>query len=472
MVVYSAGEGQKALDKLGPDDRTPNGLFTRVFVEEMRRPGRAIRDVVFDVRGEVARLAATVGHNQVPATYDQALGRFYFHPPRSVGGSSSEGPLANVAVEPSGGGVDFGDLERARRERESVRASWTAWQSRMEADFEKAKDFRDAKLSATAWQRFLDAYGDDNPYSTEDERLRAEARKRLSGAMPAGQTFKDCNDCPEMVVIPSGSFEMGSPPGEAGRDNDEGPQHRVTISRAFALGRYEVTVGQFRNFVEATGYRTDAEKNVGKSGCYSFGSDGKWDWRSGRYWANPGFTQGDDQPVVCLSWNDAREYARWLSGRTGQEYRLPSEAEWEYAARAETRGSRPWGEDPDQACRYANVADRTAQSEVPGGSGWTIHNCRDGHAYTAPVGRFDASGFGLHDMIGNVLEWTQDCYQDSYAGAPSDGSARESGDCGRRVLRGGSWLYTPQIARSAYRFRFEAANRYDYSGLRLARTLR
>jgi formylglycine-generating enzyme required for sulfatase activity len=281
----------------------------------------------------------------------------------------------------------------------------------------------------------------------------------------AGETFRDCVGCPEMVVIPAGSFQMGSPTGEQGRDPDEGPVHDVRIAQ-LALGKREVSVGEFRAFVDATGYRTEAEKG---QGCWVW--DGaKWAYDAKRSWRAPGFPQGDDHPVVCVSWNDAREYLKWLSAKAKQSYRLPSEAEWEYAARAGTTTARFWGERSDQACAFANVADKSFKSKYPDYR-WPIHECDDRHVYTAPGATFKANAFGLLDMLGNVWEWTEDCYSDSYKGAPTDGSAWTKGDCGRRVWRGGSWVDGPAGVRSADRGGDGTGGRGDGVGFRPARTL-
>jgi formylglycine-generating enzyme required for sulfatase activity len=222
---------------------------------------------------------------------------------------------------------------------------------------------------------------------------------------------------------------MGSPSDEAGRGSDEGPQHRVSVA-AFSLAKTEITRGQFAAFVNDSGHDAGDQ-------CWTF-EGGKYEERSGRNWRNPGYSQRDDHPVVCVNWQDAQAYTQWLSRKTGQNYRLPTEAEWEYAARAGNNTARPWGDSASQACGYANIMDSTGKAQVPGVT-WEVHNCTDGHAYTAPTSSFTANAFGLHDMIGNVWEWTEDCYHDNYSGAPSDGSAWSGGSCEKRVLRGGSW---------------------------------
>jgi len=226
---------------------------------------------------------------------------------------------------------------------------------------------------------------------------------------------------PQMVWIPAGSFRMGDIYG--GGENDEKPVHRVSINR-FAMSRTEVTVGEFRRFVNATGYKTDAEKG---GSCWTVSQNEGANWRS------PRFSQSDKHPVTCVSWNDGVAYAEWLSQQTGQQYRLPTEAEWEYAARAGTETARYWGNDPDKACGYANVADKTAKQEY---SNWSIHNCTDGYAQTAPVGQFKPNKFGLYDMLGNLWEWTCSEYENKYGGKEQH-CAKNVNENNSLSLRGG-----------------------------------
>jgi len=279
-------------------------------------------------------------------------------------------------------------------------------------------------------------------------------------------TFRDCPDCPEMVSIPAGSFIMGSSPEEAGRSGNEGPSHQVSVG-PFSMGRYEVTVGEFRQFVQETQYKTDAERNAGIfKGCKAWDvSDGTFQWRAERRWDNTGFTQTERQPVVCVSWNDANAYAGWLSHKTGKAYRLPSEAEWEYTARGKTSTSRYWGNSPSASCLYANVADATVG---PGNLAWKNRNdCEDEYFFTAPVGSYLPNAFGLYDMIGNAFEWTADSFHDDYNGAPTDGSAWQ-GNNGQRVFRGGSWNSEPRSARAAARDSAGPSFRISSVGFRLA----
>ena len=243
-----------------------------------------------------------------------------------------------------------------------------------------------------------------------------------------GEVFRDCTDCPEMVVVPEGSFTMGSPPDEPERWDDEGPRHRVTIPRPFAVGRFEVTFAQW-----------DACLRAG--GCSHPPGDEGW----GR--AN--------RPAINVSWNDAREYVDWLSARTGRQYRLLTEAEWEYVARAWTQTRYYWGDEPEQG--RANCGQC--------GGRW-------GGAKTAPPASFPPNGFGLFDMLGNVWEWVEDCGHPNYSGAPSDASAwLQPGDCRLRMLRGGSWEDTASRTRSAIRYWEFADTRRNVIGFRVAGTL-
>jgi len=282
--------------------------------------------------------------------------------------------------------------------------------------------------------------------------------------------FRDCPDCPEMVSIPEGSFMMGSLQEEGGRSGNEGPVHQVSVAK-FTMGRYEVTVGEFRHFVQKTQYKTDAERNAGNfKGCKTWDeSDGVFQWRAGRSWDNTGFTQTERQPVVCVSWNDANAFVAWLSHKTGKTYRLPSEAEWEYAARGKTSTTLYWGNSPNAACLYANVADATPG---PGKLAWkNRHECEDEYFFTAPVGSYLPNAFGLYDMIGNAFEWTTDSFHDDYNGAPTEGSAWQGNNI-QRVFRGGSWNSEPRSARAAARDSAGSAFRISSVGFRLASTYR
>lgn len=288
----------------------------------------------------------------------------------------------------------------------------------------------------------------------------------------------------KLVMIPAGEFMMGG--GEPAerivadfkRQYDLDlkteyyyPQHRVRISRPFYLGQYEVTFGQFLQFYHDAKYKTEAERD-GKGGWGYTGETGKGFpfKQSPEYVAwNTGWPQTNDHPVVNVSWNDAVAFCEWLSRKEGVEYRLPTEAEWEYACRAGTTTRYYHGDDPEGLAEVGNVADATAREKLEITS-WTYMRARDGFAFTAPVGRFHPNAFGLYDMHGNVLEWCADWYDESYyAHSPSvDPKVPLTG--GKRVLRGGSWLYGPFSVRSAFRYRDAPEDRYYFIGFRLART--
>ena len=271
----------------------------------------------------------------------------------------------------------------------------------------------------------------------------------------------------EMVLIPAGEFKMGS--GESaeataaffnktyGEDfltadffKDEHPQHRVRITKPFYLGTYHVTRGQFRQFVADTGYKTDAEKGE-KPGAFGWDPDKKEFGFNEKYsWRNAGFEQTDEHPVVNVSWNDAVAFCKWLSKKEGKTYRLPTEAEWEYACRAGTTTRYYSGDDPETLAKVGNVADAAAKAKFPD---WkcTI-KANDGYVFTAPVGKFKPNAFGLYDMHGNAWQWCADWYgAEYYAKSPADDpTGPDTGDV--RVLRGGSWDFRPYVTRSAIRY--------------------
>ena len=293
------------------------------------------------------------------------------------------------------------------------------------------------------------------------------ALQALAAAHEPGTVFRDCADCPEMVAVPAGRFLMGAAPGEEERENvseefrrRSEPQRTVAV-KSFSAGRFEVTRGQYRAFAEAT--------ERGSDGCFVWTATG-FEKEPSRDWRNPGYGQDDSHPVTCVSWDDASAYVEWLSQKTGRRYRLLTEAEWEYAARAGTATSRFWGDDGNRSCDYANGGDISTRARVPGAGTWPVASCNDRYAYTAPVGRFRPNAFGLHDMLVNVWEWTQDCWNPNYSGAPTDGSAWIAGDCSLRAVRGGSWEDAPAGMRAAYRVGSPTVIRVFLRGFRVARS--
>ena len=280
-----------------------------------------------------------------------------------------------------------------------------------------------------------------------------------------------------LKLIPAGEFQMGSSaadvekavrlvPGfsKAFADNEQ-PQHRVQITQAFYMGQHEVTIGQFRKFVTAESYKSEAESDgQGGSGFDeskdTYTNDPKYTWRTA------GFTQTDEHPVVNVSWNDAQKFCGWLSRTDRRTYRLPTEAEWEYAARGGTTTLYPSGDDPESIVKIGNIFDATAKAKFDFEGSL---KASDGYVFTAPVGRFAANGFGLYDVTGNVWEWCEDVYDTkSYASRsgltidPKVVTGSES-----RVLRGGSWGLNPRVARLAVRVSFTPGDRNFYFGFRV-----
>ena len=323
--------------------------------------------------------------------------------------------LSIVAVLLVGGKIYVDHAERIALEKQ--RQAQAVEEARLAAE-QAEKQRREREQAALEKQR-----REREQAALEKQRQEQAALEKQRRERQPGRRFKDCAACPEMVVVPTGSFMMGSPSSEKGRDSDEGPQHRVRIAQPFAVGVYEVTFAEWDACVSA-------------GGC------------NGHSPADRGWGRGQ-RPVIDVSWNDAQAYVKWLSNKTGKRYRLLSEAEWEYVARAGT--------------------------ETPFHFGMTISTDqanynRNYRAQTMEAGSFPSNGYGLHDVHGNVDEWVQDCWNDSYLGAPTDGSAWTSGDCSGRVLRGGSWDSKHRNLHLADRDWVPINYRSIRAGFRVART--
>ena len=268
----------------------------------------------------------------------------------------------------------------------------------------------------------------------------------------AGERFRDCAECPELVVVPAGTFTMGSPPDESEREHERENQVQVAIAQPFAVGAFAVTRGEFATFVAATGYKLD-------EGCY-FWTGTTWEERLDRSWRSPGFAQDDRHPVTCVDLKAAKAFVAWLSGRTGKIYRLPSETEREYVARAGTVTPFWWGS--SIATDAANYNGNSAYAQGAKGE-WRQQTVR--------VGTFRPNAWGLYNVHGNVWDWTDDCWNESNASNPGDGSVRTSGDCTWRVARGGAWNYSPTYLRAAFRYWNLPDNRSGVQGFRVVRAL-
>jgi formylglycine-generating enzyme required for sulfatase activity len=286
-------------------------------------------------------------------------------------------------------------------------------------------------------------------------------RQSASPVAALRRSFKDCDDCPEMVEIPEGYFQMGTPPSYTIRGTNETPQHTVRFAAPFALGKFEVTIDQFAAFVDATGYQPPSQ-----CGMFALDQD-RWMAKPGSF-REPSYAVTGHHPAACVNWNDAKAFVAWLSNKTGKPYRLPSEAEWEYAARAGTTTAFSFGEDDHpNPCEYAKLADASTRFS------WRLETCSGNHGHgAAPVGQYRPNNWGLHDMHGNVWEWVEDCWHDTYVNAPADGSAWVTGgNCARRPNRGGSW-HNPVIGlRVARRVSIGVAAANSHRGFRVARTL-
>ncbi len=256
------------------------------------------------------------------------------------------------------------------------------------------------------------------------------------------KAFRDCADCPEMVIVPAGTFTMGAPDDEPDRQRWDGPQTKVTIPKPFALGKFEVTRGQFAKFVAAT------KRPIGAN-CRTF--NGKWNADPEANWRTTNFPQTDNHPVVCVEWYDALAYVEWLNTKGGHSYYLPSEAEFEYANRAGSTTTFPWGTNRADICKHANVADENVKQRFPQVE---AHACNDGFEFSAPVGSFPPNVFGLYDTFGNVWEWVFDCW--SFDHTLSDGTPAPvtSGEhCYKRMIKGTGYESVARYARSAARGR-------------------
>ncbi|MEG3619779.1 SUMF1/EgtB/PvdO family nonheme iron enzyme [Magnetovibrio sp. PR-2] len=439
-----------------------DGKFRRLFIEALEGKRAA------DANGDGYLTASELGlhltdsvsnytYNKQTPRYgklrdpDYDRGDFVFR----FASVSPSAPKVALPASPTGGGLSFDDLNQQADKLEASKREWGAWQKKMNKDYDKVVAYlgRDVTfdLKKAALERFVKGYETDNPYSDSDESLRQNAKRQLAALVPpkrpkptspvrktgggnnAGEVFQDCPDCPEMVIVPAGSFRMGDLNGDG--ESNESPVHTVNIGYSFAVGKYEVTFGEW-------------DACVRDGGC-----EGGGDAKNKRPAHDEGWGRGS-RPVTNVSWNDAQKYVKWLSRKTGKRYRLLSESEWEYVARAGTHTKYHWG----------NVIGKNNANCDGCGSRWD-------NARTAPVGSFQPNAFGLHDTLGNVWEWIQDCYVDNYRSVPTDGRAMEKKGSCDRVGRGGGWSISPSEFNSAYRGWLNPKTRFSGIGIRLARDL-
>lgn len=404
LIAYATAPG-----KVADDGADKNGLYTGELLKVLGEPGLPVEEVFKRVRVAVSRAS---NGSQTPWEASSLTGDLYFVP---KGSTVTVAPPAPVPVD-----ADAMTCE-------ALKGSGSA------AAFEEyLRQFPRGQCVSYARVRLADLA----PKPQQVAVVTPPSPSPQPGNFPPGKVFRDCADCPDMVVVPSGSFTMGSPESEPERRSTEGPQHRVTIPRSFAVGKYEVTQGE-------------------------------WEAVMG---GNPADFKGSRNPVEMVNWEEAQDFVRRLNAKvrsvvqvsTGGDgpYRLLSESEWEYAARAGTTTPFHTGSTitPEQANFDGNYTYNGSSTGTYRGK-------------TVTVGSFSGNAFGLHDMHGNVWEWVQDCWNDGYSGAPTDGSARTTLDCSWRVIRGGSWGHYPVVLRSASRNRDVPGYRVVNIGFRLARTL-
>ena len=440
-------------NSIAADGEGRNSPFTAALKRHIETPGLEVNSLLTEVRKTVLE---STGNVQRPWSNSSLSAAFYFVPPSSSIIEPAPRPVVG-APDPAAEAWKQIQATADARQLERYIATYPNSPYRTAAEF-RLNELRQQPFTVTseppsAKVRLVDRAEPYHPgmmlpagehrvrvsadgYETREVTVRhggspttRHVALRKVGPTKAFDQFRDCPQCPEMVVVPAGSYQMGSPSHEPGRAGDEGPVHRVTIAAPFAVGKYEVTFAEW-----------DACEEAGGCGAYSPQDHG---WGRGQ------------RPVINVSWDDAQRYVRWLSTKTKKPYRLLSESEWEYAARAGTQTAYSWGD---------RIGSGRANCDGCG-SQWD-------NRQTAPAGSFRANAWGLHDIHGNVWEWVEDCWNGSYAGAPRDGSVWRSGNCSVRVLRGGSWISEPSFLRAAFRFRNASGDRiYFYCGFRVARTL-
>jgi len=458
VVAYAT-----AADEVAQDGRGRNSPFTTALLKRLQEPGLEIEMMFRRVASDVN---AQTGGRQRPETHISLLSEYYLNQSdrldweRIKDRDDAAALRDHIAKYPSAPSAitarnRLDALQRLQAEPKRLEPSNSQEASQRQEATQRQEALR--PQTDPQWQ-----------LAAKSPELPAPPPVTIPKPLPGpvfGEAFRDCPDCPELVAVPSGEFMMGSAKQDIASGiaaANEGPQHRVGIGRPLAIGRFEVTREQFERFVQASGY------TIGDH-CFTLEENTPKE-RADRSFRNPGYAQGGTHPAVCINWADAKAYVAWLSQTTGKAYRLLSEAEWEYAARAGGALGEHDAKDPAAACKVANGADQSAQ-QAQLLRDYTYMDCTDGYAHTAPVGSFKANAFGLFDLIGNVWEWTEDCFADSYAGAPADGAAYAQAVCPARTVRGGSWFGTAESLGPAFRAKAAANARYDDIGFRIARVL-
>lgn len=515
LVVYSTAPGSVAADGKGR-----NGVFTGALLKQLRTEGLSLTETIRRTRATVVR---QTGGQQVPWESSSLLQDYYFSAksqpklatqaiPNEPAKAPAPEPITAIPAEPITQEsrperllqseplalretTDALTLKRRRvtPEDSDIPESTTAIIKQDPPTISAGAPKPSAKATLTvkvdppdARIRIMNIVEKYQAGIALDRAKQYDLYVTRSGYSPYRQNIhlsEDATDIditlkkksttePQMTPIAGGRYMMGCSNADTSCESFEQPQHSVTVS-SFSIALSEVTVGQFDKFVNNTGYATDAEKHTGgNSGCFVWSDSGgisrsaaRWTWDQTKNWRNPGYPQTPEHPVSCVSWNDASRYAQWLSQRTGRPYALPSEAEWELAARANTQGSYGTAATAQGLCAVANIADTT---ESPSGSKWSNRiSCNDRHWFSAPSASYQANSFGLFDMQGNVWEWVEDIWSNDYSDTPRNGHAHTNGNPKKRVLRGGGWDSEARRARLSSRSRGDIAGRASMTGFRL-----
>ena len=448
LVAYAAAAGTTAADGTGR-----NSPYTTALLEYLEQP-LEIGILFREVRGRVLK---ETGGEQRPHEYASLLGEHYL---RGASEPGTQFPPSGLSTE---AWVQQENLFWESISNSADPADYQAYLDQFPSGvFERLARNRLRALAGRPVSR-------DPPPVPPSEAADLAAAPPLASVM-AGREFHDCEGCPELVVIPAGTLSINCESDVVDCSGDQQSTRDVVVG-AFALAKYEVTRAQFAAFVSATGHAA--------RGCTVYVwtdprfAEPRWEWKTRREtsWSDPGFAQGDNEPVVCVRAQDAQAYVEWLSAETGEDYRLPSGLEWIHAARAGTT-EHYWRGEGSESCAYGNGADRTARAAFENQkNAWRFSDCADGAARTTTVGSFAPNDFGLHDMAGNVMEWTEDCWTVSYSGEPAGVARARSHYCDHPALRGGSWASFRGGFSRPLRMRNAAENRYDIYGFRVARSL-
>ena len=442
LVVYATAPGTVAADGEGR-----NGVFTGALLEQLRTDGQSLTQTIRRTRAAVIK--ATNGQ-QVPWESSSLLHDYYFTPKSEPAAAvintrpiRSAGKSAlTITVEPADARIRIMDIV-------------DRYTPGMALDKDRTYDLL---VTHEGYESYR-----------EDIELK-DARTTLNVSLHRQGVTE-----PDMVSINGGTYSMGCSSNDRQCEDYEKPTHSISVA-PYAISVTEVTVGQFEQFVISTGYITDAERDAGgNAGCFVWSDDGgisrstaRWGWEKNKNWRDPGYRQSARHPVTCISWNDASSYAKWLADETGRAYALPSESQWELAARGGSSG--PWGSSASSTgvCVYANVADK---SQSLSGSKWNNRiNCTDDHWFSAPVASYKPNDFGLFDMQGNTWEWVADTWADSFSYTPVNGDAYIEGSRAERVLRGGGWDSDAKRARLSSRSKAVSSGRAAMTGFRLVLT--